>query len=243
MRHLIISIITLALALASHAASTSDSIIVDILKKEHNINFTNNNSITLLKSGQEKFDDLFKAVKQARSSIHLEYFNFRNDSIAFELFNLLKKKAAEGVEIRALYDGFGNDSNNKPLKKKHIKQLREDGIEIYEFDPVRFPWINHAFARDHRKIVVIDGCIAYTGGMNVADYYIHGTEQVGEWRDMHCRIEGDAVHDLQKIFLKIWNKTAKQNISGDKYFQPAYSAHFTGLTPDTTCTAGKRLLE
>ena len=123
MRHLIISIITLALALASHAASTSDSIIVDILKKEHNINFTNNNSITLLKSGQEKFDDLFKAVKQARSSIHLEYFNFRNDSIAFELFNLLKKKAAEGVEIRALYDGFGNDSNNKPLKKKHIKQL------------------------------------------------------------------------------------------------------------------------
>ena len=242
MKHLILSIIILALALASHATSTSDSIIVDILKKEHNINFTNNNSITLLKSGQEKFDDLFRAIKQARSSIHLEYFNFRNDSIAFELFNLLKGKAAEGVEIRALYDGFGNDSNNKPLKKKHIKQLREDGIEIYEFDPVRFPWINHAFARDHRKIVVIDGCIAYTGGMNVADYYIHGTEQVGEWRDMHCRIEGDAVHDLQKIFLKIWNKTAKQNISGDKYFQSAQSAHFTGLTPDTTCTAGKKTI-
>ena len=77
MKHLILSIIILALALASHATSTSDSIIVDILKKEHNINFTNNNSITLLKSGQEKFDDLFKAVKQARSSIHLEYFNFQ----------------------------------------------------------------------------------------------------------------------------------------------------------------------
>lgn len=123
-------------------------------------------------TGQEKFDDMFQAIRQARKSIHLEYFNFRNDSIADALFDLLAEKAKEGVEVRALFDAFGNASNNKPLKKKHIKALRARGIEIYKFDPLRFPWINHVFSRDHRKIVVIDGKLAYTGGMNVADYYI-----------------------------------------------------------------------
>lgn len=222
----------------SHA-QTSDSIIVNILEK-NNIIFSKNNSVTLLYSGQEKFDDMFCAIRQAKSSIHLEYFNFRNDSIAFKLFDLLKKKAAEGVEVRALFDGFGNDSNNQPLKKRHIKQLREDGIEIYEFDPVRFPWINHVFTRDHRKIVVIDGNIAYTGGMNVADYYINGTEQVGEWRDMHCRIEGGAVSQLQMIFLKIWNRTTGQDIWGPKYFRAYEPSTFKGLKPDTTLSAKKK---
>lgn len=222
----------------SHA-QTSDSIIVNILEK-NNIIFSKNNSVTLLYSGQEKFDDMFCAIRQAKSSIHLEYFNFRNDSIAFKLFDLLKEKAAEGVEVRALFDGFGNDSNNQPLKKKHIKQLREDGIEIYEFDPVRFPWINHVFTRDHRKIVVIDGNIAYTGGMNVADYYINGTEQVGEWRDMHCRIEGGAVSQLQMIFLKIWNRTTGQDIWGPKYFRAYEPSAFKGLKPDTTLSAKKK---
>lgn len=222
----------------SHA-QTSDSIIVNILEK-NNIIFSKNNSVTLLYSGQEKFDDMFCAIRQAKSSIHLEYFNFRNDSIAFKLFDLLKEKAAEGVEVRALFDGFGNDSNNQPLKKRHIKQLREDGIEIYEFDPVRFPWINHVFTRDHRKIVVIDGNIAYTGGMNVADYYINGTEQVGEWRDMHCRIEGGAVSQLQMIFLKIWNRTTGQDIWGPKYFRAYEPSTFKGLKPDTTLSAKKK---
>lgn len=236
-------IITLVLLVSGYhtKAQTSDSIIVNILR-ESGVRFTHNNKITLLTSGQEKFDDMFEAIRQAKSSVHLEYFNFRNDSIAFVLFDILKEKAAEGVEIRALFDGFGNDSNNQPLKKKHIKQLRADGIEIYEFDPVRFPWINHAFCRDHRKIVVIDGNIAYTGGMNVADYYIHGTEQVGEWRDMHCRIEGGAVNDLQEIFLRIWNKTAKQDIKGEKYFKANDTLCFKNLKPDTTYTSGKKMV-
>jgi len=194
-------------------------------------------------SGQEKFDDMFAAIRQARETVHLEYFNFRNDSIANNLFELLAQKAQEGVKIRALFDGFGNDSNNKPLKKKRLKELRQQGIEIYEFDPVRFPWVNHVFHRDHRKIVVIDGNIAYTGGMNVADYYIKGTEVVGSWRDMHCRIEGDEVNTLQAIFLKIWNKTTKQNIHGaDLYKGGVQSIHFVGLKPDTCTTAGQKMV-
>ena len=212
-------------------AQTSDSLIVKERRSE-GVSFSKNNTVTLLLTGQEKFDDLFTAIKQAKSSIHLEYFNFRNDSIANQLFNLLADKVKEGVEVRALFDAFGNMSNNKPLRKKELKNLRERGIEIYEFDPIRFPWVNHVFARDHRKIVVIDGSIAYTGGMNVADYYINGTKVVGEWHDMHCRIEGDEVNTLQKIFIKAWNKVTKQHLSGAKYYR--------GDRPNTTFVDLKR---
>ena len=144
--------------------------------------------------------------------------------------------------MRALFDGFGNDSNNRPLKRSHVEKLRADGIEIYEFDPVRFPWVNHVFTRDHRKIVVIDGNVAYTGGMNVADYYIKGTEQVGSWRDMHCRIEGGAVSQLQMIFLRIWNKVTEQNVWGKKYFRAYEKVEMTGLKPDTTASAHKQVV-
>lgn len=241
-RTLIVTIIANFCLLSAANAQRSDSTIVRHLREE-GIRFSDNNSVTLLMSGQEKFDDMFCAIRQARSSVHLEYFNFRNDSIASLLFDLLAEKAKEGVEVRALFDGFGNDSNNQPLLKKHIKAIRKRGIEIYEFDPIRFPWINHVLHRDHRKIVVIDGEIAYTGGMNVADYYINGTPQVGEWRDMHCRIDGDEVNTLQAIFLRIWNKTARQNVHGAKYFRGIRGGYyFHDLKPDTCCTAGHKMV-
>jgi cardiolipin synthase len=196
----------------------SDSILIAYLQQEYNINPTENNQIKLLKSGEEKFIDLFEEIRKAKHHIHLEYFNFRNDSIANTLFDLLAEKVKEGVEVRALFDAFGNSSNNQPLKKKHLKAIREKGIQIEKFDPIKFPWINHAFHRDHRKIVVIDGKIGYTGGMNIADYYINGLPEIGEWRDMHARMEGKAVNDLQDIFLDMWNKTSGQNINGKEYY-------------------------
>lgn len=242
LKSIIITFIACLCTMAEVSAQTSDSLIVDKLEEE-GVKFSDDNSVTLLMSGQEKFDDMFQAIRQARSSIHLEYFNFRNDSIASLLFDLLAEKVKEGVEVRALFDGFGNDSNNQPLLKRHLKSIRSRGIEIFEFDPVRFPWINHVLHRDHRKIVVIDGQIAYTGGMNVADYYIKGTKQVGEWRDMHCRIDGEEVNTLQAIFLRIWNKTAKQNIHGAKYFRGIHGGYyFKGLKPDTCSSAGKKMV-
>lgn len=199
-------------------ARTSDSRIVDQMSSA-GVKFYNGNEVKLIMSGKDKFDLLFEDIRQAKSSVHLEYFNFRNDSIASLLFDILREKRKQGVEVRALFDGFGNDSNNQPLKKHHIKSLRDDSIDIHEFDPVRFPWVNHIWPRDHRKIVVIDGRIAYTGGMNVADYYIVGTKQVGEWRDMHCRIEGPVVNELQDIFVRIWQKVTKEQLTDKKYFQ------------------------
>ena len=211
-------LLVFVLSCGAAGSQTSDSLIVESLREE-GVTFSDNNSVTLLMNGQEKFDDMFSAIRQARSSVHLEYFNFRNDSIASLLFDILAEKVKQGVEVRALFDGFGNDSNNRPLKKKHLDY------------------------RNHRKIVVIDGKIAYTGGMNVADYYITGTEQVGEWRDMHCRIEGDEVNTLQSIFLKIWNKVTGQNVHGAKYFRGYHGADYiTGLKPDTCNTAGKKMV-
>ena len=227
---------------ADTSAVRADSLLVNCLRSE-GVTFTNDNSVTLLMNGQEKFDDMFEAIRQARSSVHLEYFNFRNDSIASLLFGLLTDKAAQGVEVRALFDAFGNASNNRPLKKEHLDSIRSKGVEIYEFDPLRFPWINHVFHRDHRKIVVIDGRIAYTGGMNVADYYITGTEEVGEWRDMHCRIEGSEVNTLQRIFLKIWNKVTGQDVDGPQYFNGGGdTGYVAGLKPDSCVTAGGKMV-
>lgn len=202
---------------AENAQYQSDSTLIAYLK-EAGLTTTNGNEVFILKSGHEKFIDLFEKIRNARHHIHLEYFNFRNDSIANCLFSILEEKVKEGVQVRAIYDAFGNSSNNQPLKKKHIKALKERGIEIEEFDPIRFPWINHVFHRDHRKIVVIDGKIGYTGGMNIADYYINGLPKIGEWRDMHIRIEGRAVENLQAIFLDMWNRTTGEEISGDAYF-------------------------
>lgn len=221
----------------AQTAERSDSVIARYIESE-NVNISHNNSLVLLTSGKEKFKDMFAAIGKARHSVHLEYFNFRNDSIAGALFELLKRKAAEGVKVRVLYDAFGNASNNKPIKKDELRELRAGGLEIYEYYPMRFPWVDCALHRDHRKIVVIDGRIAYTGGMNVADYYINGTKQVGNWRDMHMRVEGDVVGDLQNIFLRMWNKTAGQNVCGNEYYPHAIAQGDTALAGLKTDTCG-----
>ncbi len=206
---------------ADHAHS--DSALVAYLRGE-NIEVTDSNNIEFLNGGHEKFPRLFEDVRAAKKHIHLEYFNFRNDSLNEILISLLAEKAAEGVEVRALFDAFGNASNNRPLKKRHLREIRSKGIEIVKFDPLSFPWLNYAFARDHRKIVVIDGKIGYTGGINVADYYVDGLEGIGKWRDMHARVEGGSVAKLQGIFLAMWNKETGQNVGGDSYYPSSDSA-------------------
>ena len=216
----------------------SDSAIVRFLETNYDVRFSDNNSMVLFKNGQEKFDDLFKAVNQARQSIHLEYFNFRNDSISHLLFGLLKAKAAQGVEVRAIFDGFGNTSNDRPIRAHHLEDLRQAGIDIVEFDRIGPPYFQNSFFRDHRKVVVIDGMLAYTGGMNVADYYITGKPEFGPWRDLHCRIEGDAVAELQKVFIDFWNKETGENLSGPQYYpgEKLATDYFFGLKADTTCS-------
>ena len=198
-------------------AQTSDSLMAEHLR-QRGVRLTDGNKVKLLTTGHDKFVDMFEAVRQAKSFIHLEYFNFRNDSIAGLLFEILEQKAAEGVEVRALYDAFGNASNNQPIKKAMHDSIRAKGIDLVLFSPLRFPWVTRIIPRDHRKIVVIDGKVAYTGGMNVADYYIEGIPGIGPWHDMHMRIEGPAVDDLHDIFCRMWEKATGECLMGEKYF-------------------------
>lgn len=202
------------------------------------IPFTDGSKVVLLPSGTEKFHDMFEAIRQAKRYIHLEYFNYRNDSIGWALFGLLGKKAAEGVEIKVMCDDFGNRSNDHPLKRNHLDSIRSMGIDIVIFDPMNFPWINHFYHRDHMKIVVIDGNIAYSGGMNVADYYIHGKPEIGSWHDMHMRLEGSVVQEYEKIFARMWKKETKQTLDSLNYLPDASILY--NLPSDTTADAGKK---
>lgn len=207
----------------------SDSIFAEYLEGK-GYHITYGNKLNLISSGKEKFRYVFDDIARAHHHIHLEYFNFRGDSISKELFTRLAQREKDGVIIRAMFDSFGNLSNNRPLRKKDIRLLNQQGIQIVPFDPIKFPYLNHALSRDHQKIIVVDGLIGYTGGMNIADYYINGLKDIGPWRDMHVRIEGPAVEDLQKAFFYSWKHETKQEPEGDDYFPYSH-----GLVPDT-CT-------
>ena len=243
MKRLILLILLYPLcALSAHEASEApDSLLRAVLEQDFGIPFSDNNSVVLLHTGQQKFDAMFSAIRQARHYVHLEYFNFRNDSIGLALFRLLGQKAAEGVEVRAMFDSFGNSSNDSPLKNRHIDAIRATGVEVVEFDPIKFPWFNHAYHRDHRKIVVVDGAVCYAGGMNVADYYIHGRPEYGEWRDMHMEITGDAVTDYEHLFTRMWWQQTRQILLNEHYdaLRPATDFH---LLADTTATAGHKVV-
>lgn len=205
------------MAIERNTFDNSDEAFICYLKSQ-DIAITDNNDVEILNGAHEKFERMLKDIDNAKHHIHLEYFNFRNDSINAVVIAALAKKVAEGVEVRAIFDAFGNMSNNKPLKKKHLRKIEEQGIEIVKFDPIRFPWINHAYHRDHRKLVIIDGTIGYIGGINIADYYLEGLEGVGKWRDIHSRVEGEAVAKMQNVFLSMWNRETGQNVGGAAYY-------------------------
>lgn len=196
--------LSLLLPLCLHA-QRGDSLTAGALRAL-GVPFFEGNQVELLPSGRALFDDMLHTVAQARHYAHLEFYNFRNDSIGNATFDLLSRKAGEGVEARVIFDGFGNFTSKQPFTRRELKALRARGVDIHEFDPYRFPYINHSYHRDHRKIATIDGHTAYIGGMNVADYYIHGRPTIGEWRDMHIRIHGPAVAEFERLFGEMWYK-------------------------------------
>ncbi len=168
--------------------------------------------IRILPTAEIKFRDLFEAVEKAEKYILLDYFKFQQDSICGVLIERLKRKVQEGVEVRIIFDSFGNHDSDFPLSDTLQARIRESGIEIVAFDPVRFPWINHLMHRNHHKIAIIDGKTVYTGGMNVADYYLHGKPKVGKWRDMHIRMSGPIVQAYEELFWKMWGKVKNEEL-------------------------------
>ncbi len=170
------------------------------------------NEVTLLMTPQEKYDSLFASVRRARSFVHLEYYWIGCDSVGRALASLLLQKVRQGVEVRVLIDGYANRKNGSPWTPELVDSLRGAGLGVAIFDPVRFPWVNHISHRDHRKIAVVDGTEAYTGGMNIADYYLTGTERSGRWNDIHVRIEGPSVAAFETVFASLWGKVTGERL-------------------------------
>ena len=168
-----------------------------LLGAENYPSVTSGNDIEIITSGQRKFDLLREDILAAKESIHIEYFHFGNDKGSKTIKRLLMQKAREGVKVRFLYENIANF----PIASAYYNAMRKAGVEIVKFTNPRMHLLDLATKlnyRNHRKIVVIDGKIGYTGGMNINDHYFR------LWRDTHMRITGNAVAVLQYTFLDSW---------------------------------------
>lgn len=164
--------------------------------------FTNNNLIQLLRNGEEKFPKAFEAIANAKKTIHIEYYIMEEGRLTEKLEKLLIKKVKEGVAIRIIYDDFGSSS----IRKKIVTRWRKHGIAIYPFYKIKLLlFANRINYRNHRKLIIIDGEIGFTGGINWSDRYYNQNEKDLYWRDTHLYLEGPIVASLQAVFLADWN--------------------------------------
>ena len=158
-------------------------------------------------SGEAKFEEMLAQLDKAESFIFLEYFIIEEGYMWGEILKRLIAKAAAGVEVRVLFDGM---CQMKTLPVNYVRLLEAQGIKARAFSPIRPVVSSHYNYRDHRKILVIDGRVAFTGGVNLADEYINRVERFGHWKDAAVMLEGDAVESFTLLFLQMWNIYEKE---------------------------------
>lgn len=182
---------------------------------------TRHNAVNIFTNGNVLFKKMFDDIAAAKKSIHIEFYTIYNDQIGNELRTLLEQKAAEGVEVRVLYDSWGS-MGVWPSFYDHLREVGGYAAPFLMSQSNFFDFrINY---RDHRKIVVIDGEIGYVGGFNVGDQYLGRVPKFGPWRDTHLRIVGGGVYGLQRRFIGDWNASMKKDedkiVHYHPYFQP-----------------------
>jgi cardiolipin synthase len=185
---------------------------------------TKGNKVTLLVDGPATYAAMFKAIQNARDHINLESFIFEDDETGRRFADLLLQKQAEGVQVNLIYDSMGSSKTTAPF----FQLLRDGGIQVVEFNqtnPLKAHGKWGVIHRDHRKILIIDGKVAITGGVNISQVYsssLSGRKQDKKapiaWRDTDVQIEGPAVAEFQKLFLDTWLKQNGPNLSEQKYF-------------------------
>lgn len=181
-----------------------------------------NAAVTYFPLGEDKFRDLLTELEKAKEFIFLEYFIVERGIMWDSVLEILKRKVKEGVEVRFLYDGM---CSILLLPYSYPKKLNACGIRTKMFSPI-IPLLSTAQNnRDHRKILVIDGKTAYTGGINMADEYINEKEKYGHWKDVAVKVEGDAVKSFTLMFLQMWNGSEKGSEDYSRYIR-------RGLKPD-----------
>ena len=170
--------------------------------------------------GEAKFADMIEQLKRAEHFIFMEYFIVAKGYVWDRVLEVLKRKAAEGVEVRFMYDGTCTVSLLPP---NYPKKLEQEGIACRVFSPIRPALSTHQNNRDHRKIVVIDGKVAFTGGINLADEYVNRKIRFGHWKDTAIMLEGDAVRSFTLMFLEMWNVAKSEKVEEfDPYLDVIY---------------------
>ena len=175
------------------------------------------NHVEIYTEGYTFFPALLAAIGEAKQSIHIDMYIFADDALGTLVSDALIDKAHQGVEIRVVYDDVGCWN----VKHSFFEHMREEGIQVVSFLPVRFPsFTSKVNYRNHRKIVVIDGNVGFIGGMNIALRYVKGTGQM-PWRDTMMKVTGGAVYALQRAFLVDWYFVDRTLLSDRKYYPSA----------------------
>ena len=178
-----------------------------------------NNRVTYYKTGEEFFPELLLSLKQAKEFIFMEFFIISDGVYWTEVKNTLIEKVKEGVEVRLIYDDMGCSGT---IASNTARALRKLGIKCYKFHPFR-PILSGVYNnRDHRKIVVIDHQMAFTGGMNLADEYGNVIKRFGYWKDTMIKVEGSAINNLITIFLQNFDLAAGEVSDYNKYLMYDY---------------------
>lgn len=173
-----------------------------------------NTVVKYFASGEEKFEELKKQLRNAEHYIFMEYFIVEKGVMWNEILDILKEKVWQGVDVRFMYDGMCSIFS---VPYHYDKELKRAGIKCKQFSPIRPVLSSYQNNRDHRKICVIDGQVAFTGGINLADEYINQKERFGHWKDTAIMVEGEAVQSFTMMFLQMWNLTEKRPENYERY--------------------------
>ena len=173
-----------------------------------------NTSVKYFPLGEDKFEQLKTELRQAKKFIFMEYFIVEQGIMWDSILEILEEKVKEGVEVRFMYDGMCCIAL---LPYHYPETLQEKGIKCKMFSPIKPILSTHQNNRDHRKICVIDGHTAFTGGINLADEYINRKVRFGHWKDTALMVRGDAVKSFTMMFLQMWDVTEKKEEDYRKY--------------------------
>jgi len=178
---------------------------------------TTGNRVEFYHEGTPAYDAMLAAIESAQHHVHLEFFIVQPDDSGLRFLDALARKAKQGVEVRLVYDAMGSHR----LRRGTLQPLRDAGGQACAFLPLaplrRRIQIN---MRNHRKILVVDGQVGFTGGLNIGDEYLGKVARYGYWRDTHMRIEGPMVAALQRVFIEDWDFAFGAHLKGDGYFPP-----------------------
>ncbi len=171
------------------------------------------NDLDILQNASEKYPRLLEDLRRATRLIHMEYYEWADDSLTREVLEILRDRIRAGVVVRALYDPVGSFSM---LTRGYVRDLRAAGVEVYPYSPI---WRLHTISyRNHRKLVIIDSEIGYTGGLNLTDKHLTGPAGFTGWRDTHARVEGDAVAMLNWTFALQWFNTTGELLADSSLY-------------------------